>query len=77
MNEADIVQVAIDAELVLWVAASSFAVICFLLIALAKAIVSGMNKTISNIHSDLSGKLREHQRRINILEKVVYRREGG
>jgi len=74
---AEVFQVAIDAEFILWLAGMSFAIIGFLLVVLARMIVGGINKTISNCHESLSARHDDHGRRIGALEDVVYSRQGG
>lgn len=71
---SDVVQVAIDAKFVLYVAGGAFTIIAALLVILAKVIVGGINKTITNCHNALSQKHEEFERRVTNLESVVFRR---
>ena len=80
----DVVQLSIDAKTVMAVSGISFSIIGFLLVILAKVIVSGINKTITNCHDSLSTehehlgeKHENHETRISNIEKAVFKPIGG
>lgn len=67
------VLIEVDPEVVLAVAGVAFTVVGILLVVLAKVIVNGINKSITDCGDHLKEKHENHETRIDNLEKAVFK----
>ena len=71
------VQIVIDSEMSWKIAAALFTFCSFLIVLLFRVVLNGLNKTITNCHTNLAEKHDNHETRITNIEKAFFKPIGG